>query len=252
MTLVELLVVVAILGILLSLLIPATQQIREAARRTQCQNNLRQIGLALHQFHGSFEQLPIGCLEWRSPFNNEGRQLAWSAFLLPYVEQGNLHDQLDFSQAFDSAHNAPIAQNDIEVFLCPSTLVQPTFSGRSDYGGIFGERISGPNQPPKGVMLIDTPVAFRDITDGLSNTLVVGEDAGWPDGQWINGRNIFDQAFAINAAPDFENDLRSDHPNGVNGLFGDGHVQFLANETALQTLAQICTRAGSEVVSQTN
>ena len=249
LTLVEMLVVIAIIGILLALAIPAAQRVREAARRVHCQNNLRQIGIALNHFHAAQSKLPVGCIEWRSHFAPTARQLAWSAFLLPYLEQNATFQSLDLTQAFDSPTNAGVAKTHIDVFLCPSASfdageLQP---GRCDYGGIYGERISSPNHPPKGTMLIDKAVKFKDISDGLSQTLVVGEDTGWQDGQWINGRNIFDQAFAINAAPDFENDLRSDHPNGVNALFVDGHVRFLANSSSLTLLASICTRAGGEI-----
>lgn len=249
LTLVELLVVIAIVGLLVAMAIPAAQQVREAARRTMCQNNLRQIGLALNHHHAALSELPVGCVEWRSFIAPNARQLAWSAYLLPYLEQDPIFQSLDFSQPFDSVANTEAATIRLPVYLCPSAATGDSADrpGRCDYGGIYGERISGPNHPPKGTMLIDQPVKFRDITDGLSQTLVVGEDTGWGDGQWINGRNIFDQAFAINHAPDFENDLRSNHLNGVNVLFVDGHVRFLANETSLELLASICTRAGGEV-----
>lgn len=251
-TLVELLVVIAIIGILIGLLLPAVQQVREAARRTHCQNNLRQVGLALASHHSALRELPMGCLEWRGWPPRNQRQLAWSAFLLPYLEQQNVFDQLDFSAAFDAPVNAFAASQEISIYLCPTVANVSNLEhslGRSDYGGIYGERISSPNNPPKGTMLIDRAVSYREISDGLSNTLVVGEDAGWPDGQWINGRNIFDQAFPINQAPDFENDLRSEHPNGVNVVFCDGHVTFLSDQTELSVLAAICTRAGGETVA---
>jgi prepilin-type processing-associated H-X9-DG protein len=90
---------------------------------------------------------------------------------------------------------------------------------------------------------------LAEVTDGTSQTLILAEDTAWPDGQWINGRNIFDQAFAINAAPAFENDIRSDHPGGANGLLVDGAVRFLAESTDLDVLAAICTRAGGEPVA---
>lgn len=99
-------------------------------------------------------------------------------------------------------------------------------------------------------MIYDTAFSIRDVKDGLSNTLIVAEDTGWPDGQWINGRNLFDQAFPINAAPDFENDIRSDHPGGANVCFADGHIEFLNQEMDLLVLAAICTRAGGETIAR--
>ena len=96
-------------------------------------------------------------------------------------------------------------------------------------------------------MLNDVAIALRDVTDGSSNTLIVAEDSGWRDGQWINGRNIFDQAFPINQAPFFENDIRSEHLQGANAVWCDGSVRFLSESTSLETLAAICTRAGGEI-----
>ena len=81
-----------------------------------------------------------------------------------------------------------------------------------------------------------------------SNTLIVSEDSNSPDAQWINGRNIFDQAFPINQAPAIENDIRSEHPQGANGVFCDGSVRFLNETIANEILAAICTRALGEVV----
>ena len=252
-SLVELLVVIAILGVLVGLLLPAVQRSRETAHRGQCLANLRQMGIALHAYHDAHGVFPPGGIEWRPPKSTKERQLAWSVFLLPYLEQTTLYDSLDLSTPFDSAANRAGAATVLSVYLCPSVprdscLVEGR--GACDYGGIYGERISGPNEPPKGVMLYDRAIGLREITDGSSSTLVVSEDSNWLDGQWINGRNIFDQAFAINAAPPFENDIRSLHPGGANGLLCDGAARFLNEWMELRVLAALCTRAGGEVVSR--
>jgi len=97
-------------------------------------------------------------------------------------------------------------------------------------------------------MLYTRAISIADIRDGTSNTLIVSEDSAWGDGQWINGLNVFDQAYPINRAPAFENDIRSEHPGGAFGLFCDGSVRFLTETMELETLAAICTRAGGEVV----
>jgi prepilin-type processing-associated H-X9-DG protein len=181
----------------------------------------------------------------------KGRQLAWSAFLLPYVEQKPLHDQLDLSKAFDSPENAAAAAAVLPIYVCPSVPDGSRLAserGPCRYGGICGERITSPNSPPKGVMLYDRAIRIAEIPDGTSNTLVISEDSDFSDGQWINGRNVFDQAFAINRAPAFENDVRSKHPGGANGLFCDASARFLAESMDLPTLAAICTRAGKESV----
>jgi len=250
-TLVELLVVIAIIGALVSLLLPAVQSTREVSRRTHCQNNLRQIGLGLLQHHNNCQAFPVGCVEWRPYGGSAERQIAWSAYLLPYVEQQTLFAQLDLTQAFDAPQNAAPAATRLPVYLCPSNAMRqqglPSERGPSDYGGIYGERITGPNSPAKGAMLIDTAVSIKHIVDGTSVTLIVAEDSAFADGQWINGRNIFDQAFAINAAPAFENDIRSEHADGANGLAADGSVHFLSNATDKAVLAALCTRASGDV-----
>ena len=250
-TLVELLVVIAIIGILVSLLLPAVQMAREAARRTQCSNNLKQIGLGLHTYHTLHGAFPVGGLEWRPFGDTEKRQLAWSAFLLPQLEQQNLYDSLDLTKAFDAPENADAAATVLSVYICPTgTRGKKLVDGRGpcDYGGIFGERITSPNNPPKGTMLYDQWVSIAHIRDGTSNTLIVSEDSLWPDGQWINGKNVFDQAFPINQAPDYENDIRSLHSGGAVGVWADGSVRFLSEGLDEQILAALCTRAGGEVI----
>jgi len=250
-SLIELLVVIAIIAVLIGLLLPAVQRVREAASATRCKNNLHQIGLAMHghlAVHGTF---PPGGVEWRPPGNTTKRQLAWSAFLLPHLEQDALYRRLDLTTPFDSVQNASAAATVLAVYQCPtSRRDSPLAQGRGpcDYGGIYGERIAGPNDPPKGAMIYDRAFRIADIPDGTSTTLLIGEDTHWLEMQWINGANLFDQAFAINRAPVFENDLRSDHPGGVNVLFADGSARFLREMLEMRTLAAICTRAGGEAV----
>ena len=255
-TLVELLVVIAIIGVLLALILPAVQAAREAGRRISCSNKLHQVGTALQTYHGTHGKFPPGGIEPRTFFNRHGRQLAWSAFLLPYVEEKALHDRINFDKAFDSQENADAAATVLSIYLCPSTpRASNLIQGRAacDYGGINGERIIG-NDQPNGTMLYDRPISIKQITDGTTHTLMVSEDAGWPDGQWINGRNIFEVAHPINP-PDtpytrIDNEIRSEHPDGAHGLFCDGSVRFLSEKMDLQALAAICTRSGGELMSQ--
>ena len=248
MTLIELLVVIAIIGILVGLMLPAVQAVRESARNMQCQNHLRQIGLALHNYHSAYRKLPPGGIEVRPEVTN-GKQIAWSAMVLPFLEESAAYDRIDFDYAFDAPENELAASTVIESYLCPSTPRDSPLQrgmGATDYGGIYGERITGPSYPPRGVMIHDVAIRFRDVTDGLSRTLVISEDANFRDGQWINAWNLFDQAFPINKAPKFENDIRSHHRGGANGLFGDGSVLFLSEHMDLKLLASICTRNGNE------
>ncbi len=247
-TLVELLVVIGIITVVLAFTLPAIQEARESARRVNCANHLRQIGIALNHYHSVMNAYPVGCVEWRGP-NPENRQLAWSAFLLPYIEQHGLFDNLNLQLPFDDPANAMAAKRSVQLYRCPSGKRRQGPGDRAliDYGGIFGERIVSPNNPPKGVMLIDQSVRNSEIVDGLSNTLIVAEDSKSTDGEWINGNNIFDQAFAINSGPDFENDIRSDHRLGANACLCDGSVMFLSNSTDLKLLASFCTKAEFEI-----
>lgn len=257
-TLVELLVVVAIIGLLTAILLPAVQQVREASRRAVCLNNLRQLGLALHMHHDAQGCFPPGGIEPRvNPKQTQRRQLAWSVFVLPYLEQKQLFERIDLSKPFDAPENAAAAAEVVPVFLCPSvTRVSAVSEGRGacDYGGLYGERITSPNNPPKGAMLYDRRLSIRHITDGTSTTIFLGEDGGWLDGQWINAKNVFDQAYPINWQPPLgqmkENEIRSSHGSGANVALGDGSARFLSEEIELLTLAALCTRAGGEKVDE--
>jgi prepilin-type N-terminal cleavage/methylation domain-containing protein/prepilin-type processing-associated H-X9-DG protein len=254
-TLVELLVVVAIIAVLIGLLLPAVQQTRESAQRTGCANNLRQIGLGLQNYYDVRKAFPIGCYQWRPSRNTTNLQLAWSAYLLPFIGEQTIYETLDLSKAYDSQANKFGATQAVTTYLCPSVPRTSFLNGSlaaSDYGGLYGERITGPesNLPlPRGMMNYQVPITLQMVPDGTTNTLMVSEDALFPDGQWINGNNVFEQADAINSAPAFDNDIMSAHPDGANGLFVDGSVRFLINELDLSTLAAICTRAGGEALS---
>jgi prepilin-type processing-associated H-X9-DG protein len=250
MTLVELLVVVSVVMVLVSLLLPAVQAAREAGRRTACLNNLRTIGCGLHGHLLAKGRFPVGCTEWKSGTGGTKRCLAWNARVLPWVEEQAVADMIDFSKPYDDPANAAAAAVVLPVFLCPSADRDSRLvggMGRSDFGGLTGERILSPNNPEKGVLVHNTAFAERQITDGLSKTVLVGECAAgsWPDGQWINGRNLFDQAYAVNW-PTWEDELRSRHPGGGHALFGDGAVRLLADTIDARVLAAFCTRSRGE------
>jgi prepilin-type N-terminal cleavage/methylation domain-containing protein len=250
-TLIELLVVIAIVAVLCGLLVPAVQKVRASAAKAQCLNNLKQLGLALNAHHTQYQRFPVGCTEWRAGHDLTKRQLAWSVYLLPFVEQKNVYEQLDLSKAFDHAANATAAATALSVFRCPTTTSKPaTVQGRGacDYGGIYGQRITGPQNVPQGLMVHDKVIRDKDVPDGLSTTLAIGEDTKAPDGQWINGRNVFEQAFPINQGPAFDNELRSDHFQGSHGVFADGAAKFLNQRMSTTVLAALCTRNGGEIV----
>lgn len=250
-TLVELLVVIAIIGILISMLLPAIQAAREAARRVSCCNNMRQVGIGLIRYHDTYKKFPPGCIENRNIDGIQGRQLAWSSLLLPFLELESVYKQIDFSKGYDKPENARAASQALPVYICPSnprTEMRLYGLGVCDYGGIYGERLVCKKWCNNGVMIYDRPFSIREISDGTSNTLIVAEDSESNDMQWINGNNVFEQAFPINKAPDGENEIRSNHSGGgANGLFCDGSVRFLHESIDIETLAAICTRQLGEV-----
>jgi prepilin-type processing-associated H-X9-DG protein/prepilin-type N-terminal cleavage/methylation domain-containing protein len=251
-TLVELLIVLAIVAVLIGLLVPAVQKTREAANRIRCVNNLRQIGIALHHYHDTYDTFPPGGIEWRPPRNTTKRQLAWGVFLLPYLEQENVYRSLNLSTPFDSPENAQGAAAVLSVFLCPSkprASYQSEGRGVCDYGGIFGQALFGNNNPPNGTLLFDKPIRIPMITDGTSCTLMLAEDTQRDDATWIDAMNLFDVAAPINQGPVDDPDIHSAHGGGANGLFADGSVRFLPETLDVHLLAAIVTRAGGEAVS---
>lgn len=255
MTLVELLVVVTVIAALVALLLPALQGAREGARRLCCLNNLRNVGCALHGHLLVRRRFPVGCTEWKAPGQTPDRRcLAWSARILPWLEEQRLADRIDYSLPFDHPGNAAAAAEPLAVFRCASADRSGPFVaglGRCDYGGVNGERITSPNNPEKGALITDVAHRAAQISDGLAKTVLVGECAAgpWPDGQWMNGRNLFDQAYPVNW-PTWEDELRSRHPGGAHALFGDGAVRLVADSTDTRVLAAACTRSGGEAGGQ--
>lgn len=191
-TLIELLVVVAIIAVLIGLLLPAVQKVREAAARTQCINNMKQVGLALHNYHDANMKLPPGYVSAFDPVGTDtGPGWGWAAHILPQMEQDNLYRQIDLKQPIEATANAQPRTFIVKSFLCPSdTSPQQAFpvgprsvSGQltstictvapANYVGNFG--VGEPGVDGDGVFYRNSTIRIGDITDGTCNTLMVGE-----------------------------------------------------------------------------
>jgi prepilin-type N-terminal cleavage/methylation domain-containing protein/prepilin-type processing-associated H-X9-DG protein len=311
-TLVELLVVIAIIGILVALLLPAIQAAREAARRTQCTNNLKQASLAMQNYHDSHNTLPYGSWEWRR---------TWQVLILPYVEQGPLFELYDmhrpcgrpnYAGTYFSVENLPVTSQRLPTFTCPSdfanTHISTLFTGeitKHNYAVNYGntgnfDQTSGPAATAGGVVFAGAPFSmrgacpnppeafkFRDILDGLSNTLMFGEvlqgkgqsttvgdlrgmtwwglTAGFTTYRSPNSP-LPDIMVAANyctntppnppcdttapSSPDRPANIvsRSRHPGGVNVALCDASVRFVSDNIAINTWRALSTMYGTEPI----
>ena len=282
-TLIELLVVIAIIGILIALLLPAVQKVREAANRMKCQNNLRQIGIALHSYHDAFGSLPPCKVTGAgAPHHN------WVPRVFPYLELDNLaklyHWDVNWDNELNDSLDLSINPNQInqqvvKVLQCPSAP-----------GGRHGANQRGINDYPAintadnlGILIeVNVPanhpmrsgVRLTDITDGSSSTIMVAEDGGrnqhWVSGRFVSSSGSGEGAWAnpsneikpegadpiTGARPGLcpmnctnESEVYSFHTGGANCLFGDGSVHFLRANLSLPLLTALVTRAGGEVIT---
>jgi prepilin-type N-terminal cleavage/methylation domain-containing protein/prepilin-type processing-associated H-X9-DG protein len=295
-TLIELLVVIAIIAILIGLLVPAVQKVRESASRTTCQNNLKQIGLAIHNYHDANKKMP--------PSRVGPQHATWFVMILPYVEQGALYKQWDLSKTYyeqaASVQNAlvplyvcptrrseamPSTQYEVSSTGSPDTLAHPGTQG--DYacnGGQFYNAIvdhplcQGPmcyaNAAVNGsgqIVSSQSQTALKDITDGTSQTFLVGEKhsarskwgqsgPSWGEGAIWNGdfpRNFSRIAgqtrWNLGQGPDdlagpFHCKFGSWHPGVCQFVFADGHVVALSNGLDMDTLQKLACRNDGQVI----
>jgi prepilin-type N-terminal cleavage/methylation domain-containing protein/prepilin-type processing-associated H-X9-DG protein len=198
-TLIELLVVIAIVAVLVSLLLPAVQQAREAARRTQCKNNLKQFGLALHNYHEASRTFPPGyctALPYIDGATDTAPGWGWAAFILPHLDQTSVYAQLNFNQPVPSS---PVVQTVLNVHLCPSDLTPAgsfpvpdgfgntvCLASPTSYAACCGSDASDTRDPTgDGVFYRNSRTRIADIIDGTSNTILIGERA------WANANGAW-------------------------------------------------------------
>lgn len=293
-TLIELLVVIAIIATLVAILLPAVQQAREAARRSTCRNNMKQLGIALHNYHDVYNSLPPAVVQVRDPGQNgiiyagdphdQEPAWGWGAFLLPYIEQGSLYDQLNVKSGRLLSLVAPTPAagltSPLPVFVCPTSTV-PSVNDQVDihlgtpngqyissasYGAnLSHSRASAPfREAPladsyknifTGVFGYEKGKRFSEITDGLSNTVGLGERAyvirgvQFGSSVWAgcgvgNRDNCADHVMVtlrggINAgvsASDRQETLSSEHEGGAMILLLDGGVRFISENIDFRTV----------------
>jgi prepilin-type N-terminal cleavage/methylation domain-containing protein/prepilin-type processing-associated H-X9-DG protein len=254
-TLGECIVVVVIIGTLVALLLPATRSVRTASARMNCQNNLKQLMLGLHNYEsaGFRNSLPVrafppGCF---GPGSAPEDRLSWMVALLPYVEQDSVRNQFDIEKGY--AGNLQAAQTRIKIFLCPSAPEMATGEAITHYvavAGIGHDAATRPaGAPGNGFMGYDRLTSLADIKDGTSNTIALMETRHGL-GPWARGGTATLRGFDPDDAPWCgEQRPFGGHPNGMQVAMADGSVRFFPTSTDPKQLAAAITIAGGEPVN---
>ncbi|MFN5274012.1 MAG: DUF1559 domain-containing protein [Planctomycetota bacterium] len=250
-SLVELVVVMAIIGLLAGLLLPAVQMAREAARRVACSSNLRNLGLGVDNYLTAMRRIPIG--------NDllSSTEHSWASNILPYVEEMKLFARIDFNKQWDDPiSNQSVAKANISICRCPSAL--KIFDGKIDFGGVQGSGLTGLSLGMAAndafgcgsliVRVRDQPNPLRPsaITDGFSNTIIIAESVdrnSENSGRWACGRNCFSQNQSLD---DSQSDGMVSKHSGVHALFMDGRLNLVSKSIDTRILGAWCTRNGGE------
>ncbi len=284
-TLIELLVVIAIIAILVALLLPAVQQVREAARKSQCQDHLHNICIALHNYHESHRVFPPAGIIGSGSGATARNGLGWQVMLLPQLEQKPLYDNFNFNISYNQTPNVEQSRTPVEVFLCPSSdLVEsPNEAGSSPlhyWGtqGPLGAKLVGTGDysaaaqtqarggyGTQGVFYPNSAVRMAWLQDGSSNTLVFGECSWKGNTQlraWARGPNEVGNyhtistknvVYPINSRliPTRWNDtpFGSMHAGGAQFAMGDGVVRFVSENIDMAVYRGAASRNGEEVAT---
>jgi prepilin-type N-terminal cleavage/methylation domain-containing protein/prepilin-type processing-associated H-X9-DG protein len=295
-TLIELLVVISIIAVLIGLLLPAVQAAREASRRAQCSNNLKQIGLGMHNYHGVHNTFPPGYIT--AVVNNPaapeiGPGWGWGVMILSQLEQQPLYQGVNFSLQITDAASLTARTAILSGFLCPSNVGSgPVVASRVTGTPLITDVSAGqyvasagqlePGEFPdsnNGVFYRNSRNGLRDITDGSSTTLMVGEpsrnvaDATWvgavptwqlcTNPRWVvqecgpastlvvshTGTAATGSIYVPNSKSSMVDDYWSLHPGGCNFLLCDGSVRFIKESVNPNIFSYLSTRAGGEMVS---
>ena len=274
-TLVELLVVVAIIGILIGMLLPAVQQVRDAARRTTCLNNLAQIGLAFHNYEFSFGNLPPGVIDKVGPIQNvpKGQHVSWTIHLLRFLEQNGVADNFDITAGAYAIKNAPVRATVMFPFQCPSQSNATNMAGTaglSHYAGCHNSVEAPIDVDNDGLLFLNSAITYGDIYDGSSNTILVGEiisdptDLGWTSGTRATLRNgsellgygEWNAKYGGGAISTMKKThvggFASPHAGVGNFLFADGSVHSVTQSIDPAMLENLCNRSDGAMMGERN
>lgn len=269
-TVAEMLVGLGVVAITAALLLPAVQQSREAARRTECKNNLKMIGLAVHNYADSFSNFPPG---WIS-----SNHFGFQTMLLPFLEQNNIYNSLSFEKPFDPKDKN--LRQALPVYRCATDRGEALANGlgRSNYAGVIGGKPSstkGESTHGGGTFGVNSNRRFRDFRDGLSNTIIVGERSSTSrlggaledhgnsgvavavrtrgtEGTWV-GLNPGEISIVSSTELGLPNSTEygafsSSHAGGAQFLLGDGSVRMVSQNINVQTFTAVSTIAGGETM----